>query len=131
MFDDMVIIRDTLGPKMKREYTIAWIVWGALVLGAEVLQVTNPLVWLGLLLLFFVIEGIGLYRKKPGDTLTEHLLTFRRGGWTRTFLVLGFVGWSAFKFYSLISASGIAAMFLAGGFGLWFLLHILLEAKHG
>lgn len=128
---EATVIEGPQYPKMKMEYTIAWVVWGALILGAEVARVTNPLVWAALLALFLVIEGIGLYRKKPGDTLTEHLLTFRRGGWTRTFLVLGFVGWAGFKFYSLVQHSGIAGICLASGFGLWFLFHILLEAKHG
>lgn len=116
---------------LKREYSLVWIIWGLLVVAAEVFGAESRVVWGSLIMLFLVIEGIALHRKKPGDTLTEHVLVFKAGGWARIPLILGGVGWAAFKYYTITSTSGLAALVLACGFGFWLLVHFLGDAKHG
>lgn len=64
-------------------YTIAWIAWMAI---------------------FGVVEGLALFNKKPGDTLSEHVWKWfaiktgkRSDGWRRTILAMGLL-WLALHF---------------------------------
>lgn len=63
---------------MKREFTIGWLIFGAAVVAAEFIV---PPGWrdgarILALGIFAVLEGWAIGRKKPGDTLTEHVGAF-------------------------------------------------------
>lgn len=116
---------------LKREYSLAWAIWGLMVILCSIAGVKSLMVWSALTGIFFLIEGIALHRKKKGDTLTEHIVVFKRGGWTRLPLILGGAIWCSFKVYELTAFNTIAGAILASGFGIWFILHILFEGKKG
>ena len=116
--------------KMKPEYVMAWGAWVTAMVLAEIANVENPWFWAAMVLFFGVVEGIAVKRVKKGDTFSETIWEFQHGGWARIPLVVGFVGWLCFKLFT-VAGGGIAAACLAGGLGIWLLIHFLFGGKHG
>ena len=82
-------------------HLILWVLWIAAALAAYfTTNGTAPVLYL--LGSFAVLEGWGVLRDGHGDTLTETVRSFYRGGWSRGFLVLGFTGFLGLWFISAI-----------------------------
>lgn len=87
---------------MRPQYTAFWFVWVLAALVAEVtLTIQRTDVALGLLAAFLVVEGLAVRDHRKGDTLSEHVWVFRRGGWARMLLVGGMVVWLGVRFYQI------------------------------
>ena len=124
---------------MKREYTIAWIVWGLYVLGAEFLagpQHRDPMIVAGLIA-FLAIEGFALGRPKDGDTLSEHLWKFYSSMPARIPLLIGLALFFGIRLYEVgfpvleLGSFNVGRAVLSLGVVGWLIPHLLARGRLG
>lgn len=125
---------------MKREYTIAWAAFALFIFCTEFLVgagAQDGMRLLGLVM-FLVIEGLAIGRRKTGDTLSEHVWAFYKGKKARIPLLVSWALYFAVAVTNIavdpdLMVRGVPATILVIALGLlgWLLPHFLLRGKEG
>lgn len=123
--------------RLKKEYTWAWLIWGALVAFVDIAGVR----WLYPVLigLFAILEGVAILRRAPGgDTLSEQVWAFYAGKPARIPLVTGLALWFGFRLYEVGTGSlvmlgpvDVARLAFCAGLVGWLIPHFLGRGRFG
>ena len=81
------------------------------------------------------LEAVGVARSKAGDTFSEMMWSFAKGGWSRGILVGAVAVYLALRFYMIGDLPSppewLPRAVLAIGLGGWLLVHFPFMGKHG
>ena len=123
---------------LKREYTAAWL---AIVVGVVIAEFYAPVLFVGILPLALLLEGVGIARTKRGDTASENVWSLLYEGgrlrWARIPLVGGFTVLIGVRLYELGLGSvlpsplDVGRLALVCGLVLWLIPHFIYAGKHG
>lgn len=117
---------------MSKVHVALWALWIVAAIGSYFAFGAadgTPVVWL--LGAFAVLEAWGVIREGRGDTLTENIRSFYRGGWSRGFLVIGFTLFLGLWVISAVPGGRFEYLYPWAGFSLgastivWLLFHFL------
>jgi len=121
-------------------YRYGWIVWLVCALFLELTGlIFNGYYALGLVATFVLLEGMAVKRPAAGDTLSETIWAFVKGGWARGLLVSGMVVWIGVRFYQIGNSPLLephigfdpGRMALTVGLVGWLLVHFNLQGRKG
>ena len=128
---------------MRPFFAVAWIIWLAVYLAItfmmplDFIEYWVPLTWF---MVFFSIEIPAVMNPDKGDTLSETIWAFRKGGASRK----GFVACMGLSFatavlWSFLALAGVAPVWLGFvpfgsfvvGLGSWLVDHFVTEGRRG
>lgn len=125
-------------PTMHKGYTAWWALVAVVLLSLEVagsLADVPEWSWVVAMAALLALEAVAVIRVKPGDTLSEMLWTFARGGWSRGILVGSVAVYLALRFYMIGDLPSppewLPRAVLATGLGGWLVVHLTLMGRHG